>query len=241
MFKTISKVIGEDPEEKERLRKEVEERTAAEIDALAGKAEAEALAEKDALLANATARHDRDVAGYKFDCRRWGDFLSLFVERLELGWETEEYRPRTYATSVNIRETKELRLDEGHAPDVAGILKYYICLKRDDGNGSICGGGWERQPAPEGCHYYVWPDYPTPPARSMFRLDAPDEPYMNWEDDHPRYSTPNFVRFAADDVIRFEGVGASLFAPAGCGKAVYEKILREIGDHSLKTTSSDVS
>lgn len=215
-----------------------EAKVIAEIEALAVTAEIEASAKADALLAEAIAEHERDCGGYKFECRRWGDFLSLFVERLVIEWghEPRAYAAKTYATSVNIRETRELKLIEGNAPDSNGKLEYHVNLRSDDGSSSGWGTGHGRFPAPKGHHYFVWANYPTTtPTRSLFALDPRPESnerrgmFMGMNDYKPQRRTPNYPRAAGDDRIRFEGIGATLFAPAGHGRAVYEKILREIG------------
>lgn len=239
MFKSVKNSPTVDAADKYRQQRADEAKVSAEIEALAVTAETEALTKADALLAEAIAEHERDCGGYKFECRRWGDFLSLFIERqvIDWGFEPRPYLAKTYATSVNIRETRELKLIEGNGPDSNGNLEYHVALRGDDGS-SGWGTGYGRAPAPNGYHYYVWPDYPTTkPTRRLFALDPRPEPndrygmVMDMNDYQPKHRTPNYPRAASDDQIRFEGIGATLFAPAGHGRAVYEKILREIGDY----------
>lgn len=228
MFSRAKVVGSEDAIETHRRQIADETKTMAEIDALAVVAEVEALTKKDSLLAEVIAEHERDCRSYKFDCRRWGDFLSLFIER-----STE-----TYATSVNIRETRELKFIEGNEPDSNGSLEYYINLRNNNGHSSGWGTGYGRAPAPKGYHYFVYPYYPTTrPHRSLFALDPRPVPnehrviHLSSGDNTVRHRTPNFPRAAGDDRIRFEGIDATLFAPAGRGRSIYETILREIGEY----------
>lgn len=203
---------------------EREQRYRAELDEEARAAEPDALAKADALLVEAIAEHEKDAASYRFECRRWGDFLSLFIGRTThrgvgdwRGWQ-QVYSPETYATSINIRETREIRLDRGNEPDRNGRLEYYVSHSVGDNR--------------------VMPSYPRPQMqRHLFLLDPPPRPeseglIYSCPDIGPRYATPNYPRVAGDDQIRFEGVGATLFVPAGLGQKVYDQILQEIASAS---------
>jgi hypothetical protein len=57
-----------------------------------------------------------DNAGYSFEAKRWGDFLSIFMSR----------QGTKYATSLNLGKTTEITLLEGHPPDLNGSLSYQV-------------------------------------------------------------------------------------------------------------------
>lgn len=213
---------------------EAERRKQAEVEALVAAAEVEALAKSSVILAEAVTEHGCDCSGYKFECRRWGDFLSLFIERLVISKSSSRlYLPKTYATAVNIRETRELKLVEGHGPDCNGSLTYHVSFTTTDGGYYLSVGGIPTAPKEYKCD--VRPAYPrTNPYRPLFALDTIEHAGGGYDYDGHRapHATRNYPRVARDDRIRFEGIGATLFAPAGLGASIYEKVLREIGDHS---------
>lgn len=212
--------------------------TPQQIEALAAQAEVEALVKRDSRLADYWAEHERDCSTYKFECRRWGDFLSLFIERRIYEWEEGDYSFKTHAASVNIRETRTVTLNTGNEPDLLGTLVYRAQLRSDGGGSAGWGTGYGRAPAPEGFHYEILEDYQRAGPWQIFVLDP--EPTGNefrgvrfgLNDYQPRHVTQNYARPATDDAVRFEGIRATLFVPAGRGQPIYEQILREIGDYA---------
>jgi len=207
------------------------EAVAAEIEALRLVAEVEAMEGLGALYDKAKALHAQDLAGYSFECRRWGDFLTVFLSRLGQGWEDEPV-VRSYSTSINIRDSRTITLTKGHAPDLEGALGYSAHLI-GDGHSSICGWNWqelEDRKAPDG---YRWEVKSWPPRialhGTMFDLDARSGRDRHFESISRRLPrTRNYLRPAADDRIHFSGVGATIFAPAGKGQEVHDAIMREI-------------
>lgn len=181
------------------------------------------------LRAEASAEHARDVAGYKFDCRRHGDFIALFITRpAKLGTDLRYYseREREIITSLNLGNTREMKLTPGSAPcdDHELTYDYY---DQDEKHASV--------------PWHVRPQYPYEPAvRPLLRLDP--EPQQQHRSGvytmagtasggayRIKFKTQNFPRWAEDDCIRFTGPGASLFVPAGEGQRIYDKLLAEIG------------
>ncbi len=187
-----------------------------------------AIAAEPAVLAKIPAEnaanedeHRRQVSGYKFECRRYGDFLTLFMERPVKGWREAEFHQNRLATSVNIAATREIRLTAGHAPDFNGFVLYHVY-----GCYVVMPDGTRKETQP------VHPEYATAndARRTLFSLDEKrdDTHYFSSGRDHTDHRTANFPRPAADDSIRFEGIGATVYAPFGCGQAVCDAILKEI-------------
>ncbi len=184
-------------------------------------AEPEVLAKIPAENAANEAEHRRQLAGFKFECRRYGDFLTLFMERPIRVWNEPEFQQYKLSTSINIAATREIRLNAGHAPDFNGYVQYHIrnCY-------FINADGIREEEPP------VRPEYDTAyeARRLLFALDEKHDRgnVMYSGPQHTRYRTANFPRPAADDSIRFEGIGATIYAPFGCGQAVYDAVLQEI-------------
>lgn len=174
--------------------------------------EPEVLARIPAEMALNEADHKRQVAGYKFECRRYGDFLALFMER-PVAAGNEGFSQGRLTTSVNIAATRELRLNAGRAPDLDGVVRYHVY----DGKGDA---------RPD----YIYCINTAPPLFSLDIIVTRDSDNCHYyeERSHASYRTLHFPRPAADDRIRFEGIGATIFAPFGCGQAVYDAILKEI-------------
>jgi hypothetical protein len=207
-----------------------------ELERLAREAEREALAKADEIFAEAAEEHQRQTDGYRFECRRWGDYLTVFIERAanrKGSWGNE---PELKAsTSLNIGQTKEIRLALGHCFDRLGTLEYRASHVADDRSSwGGWGTGYGRCAPGKGYHYEVSPDYPTvPSSRDMIRADAKEQErfhghYMSMEDYQPRLKTEGYPRPAKDDKIRFDGIGITIYAPAGKGQSVYDAIMAEL-------------
>lgn len=208
----------------------------AEIERLAREAEKEALAKADSLFAEYVAEHERQTAGFSFDCRRHGDYLTVFMERAANAPEWGEAKAETKAsTSLNIGAAKQIRLIEGHCFDRRGSLDYRAGLYSDDGKS---GGGWGtgagRTPPWKGYHYRVSPNYAWLRKQRPMIVVEKDKESDNFrggygmDDYQPRHLTEDFPRPAKDDEIIFTGIRATIFAPAGKGRGVYDAIMAEI-------------
>ncbi|WP_422923192.1 hypothetical protein [Singulisphaera sp. PoT] len=210
------------------------------LERLAREAEPEGLAKRDELFEQAQAEHAKDVAGFKFECKRWGDFLNVSTARLGNPREPKnrffyvEKPEQHYSTSVNLNLVTAIRLIEGHVPDMQGELGYAYNLVSDNTHGgtTIGGTGFGNYLAPSGHHWKVFPQFPRIPySRPLFQMAKPEERdpentiYMSDHSYSNIYTTNAYPRPAHDDVILFEGLNARLFVPAGKGQAVYEAIL----------------
>lgn len=206
-----------------------------ELERLAREAETEALAKADEIFTEAVAEHERQTAGYRFECRRWGDFLTVCVERdaNRPSWSGAEPE-RKIATSLNLGEVREIRLSDGHCFDRRGTVEYRASYVSDDGESSGWGTGFGRMAPQKGYHYAVSPDYPyVPKSRPMIAFEKKKDREhfghcMGMSDYQPRHITKDYPRPAKDDEIRFLGIGTTIYAPAGKGRAVYDAIMVEI-------------
>lgn len=194
----------------------------------AREAEPALLARADGLRAEYVAEHERQVAGYSFDCKRFGDFLTLYIKRMgnpeKPAYVTDNYNSglpiRVFSTTINLGLTLGITLVAGHGPDDAAQIGYYV---RTD---------YDTKPYTE----TVVPNVMGAPYdRSLFYLPEPVPPNQNsfqgtWSSDRRgiQYKTENFPQAAKDDEIKFAGLNATIFVPAGLGDAVYERIQREL-------------
>lgn len=206
----------------------------AEIERMEREAETLAIARADEVFAEMAAEHERQTAGYHFECRRWGDFLSVFMERAA-NQESDWYgNSRKLATSLNLAAVKQIKLVEGRCFDRRGSISYSVVEVSGTGS-KMYGSSSGSRPPSKGYHYEVEPNYPyVPTSRSLVVFDPPkQEMSPNYHAGFPseerkRLKTENYPRAAEDDVIRFAGIGANLHAPAGLGRSVYDAILTEI-------------
>lgn len=215
------------------MRRRAEEENLAEYDRLAREKEAELLAEAPHILAEMVARHERDVAAYSFECRRFGDFLTVFLERGRIKDWGSEWQVEKFSTGINIGRTKTIRLENGNAPDEKGRVMYRAHLRAKGGGGtSYC---WPGPPMPdENYERAVNPDWRF--CRRWARngdfvtiVDREDKGHSQyWEESLARHVTENFPRDASDDHVHFYGADISINAPAGLGGSVLEKVMAAI-------------
>jgi hypothetical protein len=212
------------------------------LERLAREGEPEALTKSAAIFAEAQAEHARDVAGFRFECRRWGTFMSLSAARMANPAEPNnrlfyiERPERSYSTSLNLLNVTAIRLIRGHLPDKEGQLRYAYNLKADDEKvGTHVGGtGFGNYLPSTGYRWVVFPRLPEVPySRPLFHLPPAKQKrdkdgIVIWDSEtyEIQHATEGFARPAEDDVILFEGIEARLFVPAGEGERVYESILR---------------
>jgi hypothetical protein len=220
--------------------------TNALLEQLASELAPEVEAEQPEWLEKYKKEYEADVDGYKFDCRRHGNFLSLFMTRN--GNPTSEgpltlfgripNQDRELATTINLMQSREIRFTLGHAPDLGGAVQWpYYCAMLGDStgtSGSIGGTQFGNYKARDGYQWKVQKPEPwVPHGRPLFGLDPPAR-----KDDHNVYYAHDdsykikfhvaCARAAKDDVIRFEWVGATVYAPAGLGSDVHAKILKAL-------------
>lgn len=209
------------------------------LETLAQEAGKIAAAKADELAATYADEHQRQLAEYAFDCRRHGDFLSLFITRSAnkpSKWQTSPEHATSYSTTINLGRVKAIQLAEGHGPDRGLTLGFSVSMKHEGGGISWGTGGGTYAP-PKGAHYKVSPSYPhLPESRSSFFLEPePSKDSHQWSgmmmnngDYSIKHKMSDFPRPAEDDKIEFDGLGATLFTPHSKGKDVLAAILAEI-------------
>lgn len=228
--------------ERKMLRWETEKgETHALLERLAHELVDDVRAEQPEWLKKYIEEYERDVANYSFKCKRHGGFLTLFVTRsanpqtLRFGKPHEQI----LATTINLGGCREIRLTTGHPPDLLGQVGFYYTLQHKNGGGETIGGTqfgnyaahdgarWEvRRPTCWVSHY----------GRPLVAFDPPAENerhsgmVVNVSDDNYKIQTivDKSARAAQDDTIRFEGVGATLHAPASLGDGVHTKIMKAL-------------
>lgn len=173
------------------------------------------------------ADHEKDAATFEFDCRRHGDFLSVFVTRSDVRGDD----PIKFSTAINIGKTKTIQMMAGHGPDNTDTMRYRLSAIAIDGSGSAWWTGMGRGPPAKGQEYIVRGDVKgLPYGRLVFAIDQePDgHSYIGMNEYRVRHQTKDYARAAEDDRIRFEGVKATIYTPAGLGQSVHDKIMAEL-------------
>lgn len=200
------------------------------LEAAAKSQTAEALAAQDGLLEGFQAQHDADVAGFKFECRRWGDFLALMVERQG---SKEMQALHIGAGSVSLLL--------GNVPDRGGTITFSYSTERTDGGDGytscwVDGYGFQLK-WPEGAKFVVKPNVPHRSygyscIEMKSEKDGPQMLYMGQPYQVSNvvrgHSIPTGARPASDDILHFEKTGANLRVPASLGQTVYGAILAEL-------------
>lgn len=211
----------------------------AELERLAREAEPEAWEKADQLFAEYAAEHQRQSDGYVFECRRWGDFLSVFIERKGNGepdwWDG--VKVNKVSQSLNIGIVKAIRFVEGHCFDRRGSLGYGYSMPADkEEHGAVIGGtGFGHYAPHEGYHYEVQPNFPyLPKSRPLIVIakEKDKDRFYGSDSYEIRHRTENFPRPAQDDQIVFEGIRTTIYVPAGKGRGVYDAILAEIAKNA---------
>lgn len=217
---------------------------------LARKAEAETLPKSRPLYLDMMAAHKLDAESYSFECKRWGDFLALFIAR----------GGKNYAGAINLGETREIKLVEGSAPSMNGSVWYFLDYESDEkptGNdryfsnaGYSSANGLDlTKPPPKGFHFAVRGELPSVrKTEAMIYVAAPptsqtnviygsspnsfsigsDGAYYRLSGNYFGLKTLGVAKNAEDDRIEFNGISTILIIPAGQGTKVRDAILAEI-------------
>jgi hypothetical protein len=186
---------------------------------------------EDALFQKFNDIHQRELAEFRFECVRFGDFLNIFMTRSKD--ERYEHKPHKFNDAVNLNLTRNISIEPGRAPDREGKTGYnVISTKRLIFTHSRDG--------------YYRPDFTKPPVDDTHGIlssqyTIPDYHYQlsyhEGEQGQDRYSfhypmssnidhyTDNAPRPSIDDEIKFVGHGLVLRVPAGKGEEVKQKIL----------------
>jgi hypothetical protein len=106
--------------------------------------------------------HRKDLAGYAFACRRFGDFLTLEVTRGE-----------AFVTTINLGLVRTITLTEGHGPDRLGVVRFDSYQM--SASGGYCSSGNTVNPieasASAGWRWEVRPALPYCPDRQAAPAD----------------------------------------------------------------------
>ncbi len=200
--------------------------------------EGDLLRESHARLDMLAKRHRLDVAEYRFRCERYGDFLAIFVER----------NGKKLCTALNLAQTKEFQLIEGHEPDMKGTVTYTVCRSNGGGgysyssNDSVNYNSDDLEAPPVGCLYKVFatlphirctnddgtPNFPMIISGEGARDHRGAGVHLHYNP-YRRVETNDVSRDALDDCIIFRGIETTLFVPATLGAGVRDEILRWLG------------
>ncbi len=229
-----------EPSEADKNRHEMMRATHELLEGLARDAIPAEFRKQDAIHAQHKTDHENDGAAYVFDCKKHGDFLTLFVTRevLVRTWEQSGFKTtqvvKKHSTSINLRECNQIYLSDGYAPDREGVGRFLYAVMDDKGEPARTGPNEGNAPAPDGHKYVVH-------AMASERVERPLSSFGGGKCEHDRYAycssgwhpyvikteITNAARAAKDDEITFSGLG-TVYAPAGMGKAVHERILVEL-------------
>src|SRR4051794_27412369 len=112
---TLEDLVCGSYEERETRRKELEKDLCIKAEAM----KPAIMAEQPVRLDKFLEEHITDGENYGFRCERWGDYLALFIKRGPVP-DGKSWGPTTNrrCSSLNIGETREIKLSEGRAPDL---------------------------------------------------------------------------------------------------------------------------
>ena len=175
------------------------------------------------------------LSGYRFSCKRHGDFLTLFVTQKNNKSDAWEVPTTKYSTTINLSQIRTLKMEEG-----SGVTRDYIVRfdwKIAEADDSIHSGwGYSsilRNPG-ENESYFVNPKYPQLPAgRPLFVEPSKSEGnsggfHGSIAEHIINFRIPNQPFPSISDKIYFDGSGC-LVVPHGKGDEVYKTILEELG------------
>lgn len=172
-----------------------------------------------------------DINSYEFSCKRYGDFLTVFITR----------DGKKFVTSINLMESNTVTPIHGLPPSKNGMIAFSVSFKRklEDEYGGWCSSdglrgplkqppeGYVKQP-PEGYEYRVRPFDFARKHDKPFTMETKN--YDSFGGNSQRW-TKFFVNGTAQQVIddRIQFSGITLMVPHSLGDSVFEKIMKEIG------------
>ena len=204
-------------------------------------------AEQPGLLEKFLADHKQDVDGYTFDCKKHGDFLSLFITRKANTAKLPDRIPYsgygdTLATTINLRDCLEIRLVPGHPPDMLGETRFSYTTRRVTDDCLCTSHTYRNRNGADGTDWIVEKarinlmnrplliveEKPYTQVSADGRHTISNEPYYMPDWGHKiKTVVDNTARPAEDDVIKFAGV-ADLYVPASLGADVEAKIIKAL-------------
>lgn len=160
---------------------------------------------------------EKDKQTYVFKAVRWGDFLALFIQRGEV--RDQYYFGSTptnkHVAALNIATSREIVLSEGRAPDLSGVITFYL--------------SYASNPNKE-----VRAMEPSIPWKRLLTLKQPSEHFGGMLQSSSRdcvtHRMEGCARPSEDDTIYFNGPNATLYVPFGRGAEIYAAILQAIKD-----------
>lgn len=198
----------------------------------AKEAEPAAMARADEIMSRLQAADERDAAAYNFDCKRFGDFLTVFMVR-NGRVSTGRILPVRFSASINLGRTDRISLVAGRPPDRDGRLHYLPTIKTVEGSSCSYGYAIGNLPVPSaGQVRAVEPCFPEDDGDRLCTRTGTASPRGAadpfWGDRQIQYASAPFPRAARDDAIVFDGADTVILAPAGLGQSVLNKIMAEI-------------
>jgi hypothetical protein len=195
------------------------------LDAMAIAKEPEVVAEFPKRLAQYKADHRKVSRGFKFECRRHGDFMALFFSQ---GSEKDGL----FSIVINLGQVTSMRLKLGHAPDLNGVVEWSVSTRSTDKFGWGTSSGRPMGPPSDGWEHHVSPDIHERYFFSdqFYRTVSRDEYSQNIISmgggvDHV---TKNAPRPAENDQIFLSGLDGIISVPYGHGQNVLDEILAQI-------------
>lgn len=226
-------------------------------------------------MAEYNAEYDRQYRGYRFEARRWGDYLQISIRR--------DQDDATYAFSARIADLSPLKVEVGHLPDQALQLRYRYLLNHTVdsaeaawgyqdgdwhlGNSLINPDDWSVSPSyppdapkdrpfaylPQSSQAYIvnamsrtsatgvgystcwngWQQYAnTPTTLTLVNTGTTNEGESTSKGELT--GIPNFARQATDDRVVAPKSGIVIYAPAGLGQMVLERLMAASGKDEVK-------
>lgn len=164
-------------------------------------------------------RLDRET--YQFECRRWGDFLSLYMARGN--WDKGRWEVTKQCAAINLGDVQAFSLSNGRPPDRDGEVFYGYGV-------NFMKGGWDGQKVtPFGDTQYH--DSRTFYVGDRYLIESDPYRWLGPYTSMHKHRTP-FFRSARSDQIHFVESKANILCPHGMGQAVMDKLLEAIGDGS---------
>lgn len=198
-----------------------EQLKAAQIEAV-NSAMSEMLPRKQEYIDAAVKEHADDSALYAFECRRYGDFLTLYASRL-----SKDGAPAKFSTGLNLLLVTEINLITGTAPGHEVEMEWHFYYHK--GDGSRHASSPLRMPRDgEKLVAYSW-NNPSHAIRGRPLYAQPnkldDRGFMNYPETFRSGLMPTPAK---DDEVRFLGIGSALLVPFGKGQQVLDAILSEM-------------
>lgn len=217
-------------------------------------AEIEVLAKAEERMAAHRADHRKDAATFKFDCRRHGDFLAVFMTRLGYryqNWTPLPLAPIDSSATINLGVTRNIVLIKGHAPDVKGRVSYLLKWMNDKGEQSVGNrqsherfykplSGYRLTAVVDGRHDLPIRGPFSNPVMDTSPPTTDSVSYINYSGAREQpagYTTENYPRSAEDDAIDFVGANIRLSIPAGKGQQVYASIMAALETKSVASVA----